>query len=146
LPDIADIFAKGMDRYDTPAEEQFIFEAYSQCYNISIDYGVMEKAENVFVFAADFGWSDVGTWNSLYLQLDKDGDRNAVQNAKTYLSDVSNSMINSANRNKLIVVKGLDNYLVVDTDDVLMICPRDSENVIKQTIADVLVGSGVDFI
>jgi mannose-1-phosphate guanylyltransferase len=146
LPDIADMFHKGMDKYDTPAEERFIFEAYSQCYNISIDYGVMEKADNVFVFAADFGWSDVGTWNSLYLQLDKDEDGNAVKNAKTYLSEVSNSMIDSANQNKLIVVKGLDNYLIVDTNDVLMICPRDNEDGIKQTISDVLAGSGVEFI
>jgi mannose-1-phosphate guanylyltransferase len=146
LPDIADIFAKGIDKYDTPEEERFIFEAYSQCYNISIDYGVMEKAENVFVFAADFGWSDVGTWNSLYLQLDRDEDGNAIKNAKTYLSEVSNSMINSENQNKLIVIKGLDNYLIVDTNDVLMICPRDSEEGIKQIISDVLAGSGVEYI
>jgi mannose-1-phosphate guanylyltransferase len=146
LPDIADMFAKGMDKYDTPEEEHFIFETYSQCYNISVDYGVMEKAENVFVFAADFGWSDVGTWNSLYLQLDKDEDGNAIKNAKTYLSDVSNSMIDSDNRAKLIVVNGLDNYLVVDTNDVLMICPRNNEDIIKQTISDVLAGSGVEFI
>jgi mannose-1-phosphate guanylyltransferase len=145
LPDIADIFLKGMDKYDTPDEERFIFEAYSQCYNISIDYGVMEKADNVFVFAADFGWSDVGTWNSLYLQLEKDEEGNAIKNAKTYLSDVSNSMIDSNNNNKLVVIKGLDNYLVVDTNDVLMICPRNNEDIIKQTISDVLAGSGVDF-
>jgi mannose-1-phosphate guanylyltransferase len=135
-----------MDKYDTPEEEHFIFETYSQCYNISVDYGVMEKAENVFVFAADFGWSDVGTWNSLYLQLDKDEDGNAIKNAKTYLSDVSNSMIDSDNRNKLIVVNGLDNYLIVDTNDVLMICPRNNEDIIKQTISNVLAGSGVEFI
>jgi mannose-1-phosphate guanylyltransferase len=146
LPDIADIFSKGMDKYNTPEEESFIFEAYSQCYNISIDYGVMEKAENVFVFSADFGWSDVGTWNSLYLQLDKDENRNAIKNAKTYLSDVSNSMIDSGSQNKLFVIKGLDNYLVVDTDDVLMICPRENEDVIKQTISEALAGKGVDFI
>jgi mannose-1-phosphate guanylyltransferase len=146
LPDVADIFSKGMAQYDTPDEEQFIFEAYSQCYNISIDYGVMEKAENVFVFAADFGWSDVGTWNSLYLQLDKDEDGNAIKNAKTYLSDVCNSMINSDNQDKLIVVKGLDNYLVVDTNDVLMICPRNNEDGIKQTIADVLADDGIEFL
>jgi mannose-1-phosphate guanylyltransferase len=146
LPDIADMFRKGINTYNTPDEERFIFETYSQCYNISIDYGVMEKADNVFVFAADFGWSDVGTWNSLYLQLDKDEDGNAVKNAKTYLSEVSNSMIDSENRNKLIVVKGLDNYLIVDTNDVLMICPRNNEDGIKQTISDVLAGSGVEFI
>jgi mannose-1-phosphate guanylyltransferase len=145
LPDIAELFAEGMEKYDTPSEERFIFETYSQCRNISIDYGVMEKAENVFVFAADFGWSDVGTWNSLYLQLDRDADGNAVKNAKACLSNVSNTMINSENRDKLIVVKGLDNYLVVDTSDVLMICPRGNEDIIKQTISDVLAGNGVDF-
>jgi mannose-1-phosphate guanylyltransferase len=145
LPDIAEIFAKGMDKYNTPAEEQFIFEAYSQCYNISIDYGVMEKADNVFVFAADFGWSDVGTWNSLYLQSDRDDRGNVVKNTNNCLSDVSNSMISSTNRNKLIVVKGLDNYLVVDTNDVLMICPRDNEEGIKQTISEVLAKNGVEF-
>jgi mannose-1-phosphate guanylyltransferase len=146
LPDIADIFSKGTDKYDTSMEEHFIFEAYSQCYNISIDYGVMEKAENVFVFAADFGWSDVGTWNSLYLQLDKDENENAVQRARTCLSDVSNSMINSDGQNKLIIVKGLDNYLIVDTKDVLLICPRDNEAIIKQTVAEALAGNGVAFI
>jgi mannose-1-phosphate guanylyltransferase len=146
LPDIAEIFSNGMDKYDTAEEENFIFEAYSQCYNISIDYGLMEKAETVFVFAADFGWSDVGTWNSLYLQLDKNEELNALKNAKTYLSDVSNSLIDSANPDKLIVVKGLDNYLIVDTNDVLMICPRDNEEVIKQTISDALAVNGADFI
>jgi mannose-1-phosphate guanylyltransferase len=145
LPDIANIFSEGMDKYDTPEEQDFIFEAYSQCYNISIDYGVMEKAENVFVFAADFGWSDVGTWDSLYLQLEKDENENAVQNKKNYLSDVSKSMINSTNTNKLIIVKGLDNFLIVDTSDVLLICPRNNENIIKQTIAEILAENGVDF-
>ncbi|MDR1583919.1 MAG: mannose-1-phosphate guanylyltransferase [Prevotellaceae bacterium] len=146
LPDIADLFSQGMDKYDTPDEEAFIFKTYSQCNNISIDYGIIEKAENVFVFAADFGWSDIGTWNSLYLQLNKDENRNAIKNAKIYLSDVSNSMIDSGNQNKLFVIKGLDNYLVVDTNDVLMICPRENEDVIKQTISEALAGKGVDFI
>jgi mannose-1-phosphate guanylyltransferase len=146
LRDIDEPFSEGMDKYDTPEEERFIFETYSQCRNISIDYGIMEKAENVFVFAADFGWSDVGTWNSLYIQLDKDSDGNAVKNAKTCLSEVSNTVINSENKNKLIVIKGLDNYLVVDTGDVLMICPRNDEGAIKQIVSDALAGNGIDFI
>jgi mannose-1-phosphate guanylyltransferase len=146
LPDIDEIFSKGVPEYNTPSEEQFIFEAYSQCYNISIDYGVMEKAENVFVFAADFGWSDVGTWNSLYLQLDKDENGNTVRNTKTSLSNVSRSMIHSTNDNKLIVAKDLDNYLVVDTGDVLMICPRDNEDFIKQTISEISTDNGIDFV
>jgi mannose-1-phosphate guanylyltransferase len=146
LPDITEIFSKGEAYYDTPAEDNFIFEAYSQCDSISIDYGLMEKASNVYVFAADFGWSDVGTWNSLYLQLDKNSEGNAVKSNKAYLSKVSNSMIDSSNPNKLLVIKGLDNYLVVDTDDVLMICPRNNEDNIKQIISDVLADKGTDFI
>jgi mannose-1-phosphate guanylyltransferase len=146
LPEIADIFSKGTEFYSTDREEAFIYQAYSQCTNISIDYGLMEKASNVYVFAADFGWSDVGTWNSLYLQLQKTAEGNAVKSSRTFLSNVSNSLIDSANPDKYIVVKGLDNYMVVDTDDVLMICPRSSEDDIKQTITDALADSkGSDF-
>ena len=146
LPEVAELFAKGNDFYNTGEEERFIFDAYSQCPNISIDYGVMEKAENVYVFAADFGWSDVGTWNSLYLQLDKDKHNNVTKNSKIYLSQVSDSMINSSNPDKLIVVKGLSNYMVIDTEDVLMISPRENEDIIKQTVADILADKGKDFI
>jgi len=146
LPDVAEIFEKGAEVYDTNSESKFIFDAYTQCDSISIDYGIMEKAENVFVFGADFGWSDVGTWNSLYLQLDKNKEGNAIKGKKIYMSKVSNSMIDAVNPNKLIVVKGLDNYLVVDTDDVLLICPRDNEENIKQIISDVLADKGKDFI
>lgn len=144
LPDVAQLFAAGADVYYTPAEQQFIEDAYSQCRNISIDYGVMEKAENVFVFGADFGWSDVGTWHSLYLQLDKDEDDNAVRGENVVLRDVKNCMINS-NGKKLLVASGLKDCLVVDTDDVLLICPRDNEENIKQLMADVIFEKGPDF-
>ncbi|MDR0560327.1 MAG: mannose-1-phosphate guanylyltransferase [Prevotellaceae bacterium] len=146
LPDVTEIFAAGNDYYNTDREESFIFDAYSQCKSISIDYGLMEKAENVYVFAADFGWSDVGTWNSLYIQMSKDENSNALKSSNVYLSEVSNSMIDSANPNKLLVVKGLENYLIVDTEDVLMICPRNDEESIKQTVSDVLADKGKDFI
>lgn len=146
LPDVADIFAKGKDYYNTDKEEKFIFDAYTQCDNISIDYGIMEKAENVYVFGGDFGWSDVGTWNSLYLQLEKDADNNAIKSNNIYLSDVSNSMIESEISEKLMVIKGLDNYLVIDTKDVLMVCPRSNEETIKQVISDALAEKGSKFV
>ena len=145
LHEVAELFAKGASVYDTSKEADFIKDTYSKCPNISIDYGVMEKADNVYVFGADFGWSDVGTWNSLYHQLEKDAENNAVKGKPIFLRNVTNSVINSSSESKMLVVKDLNNYMVVDTDDVLMICPRDDENVIKQLVTDALAESGKDF-
>lgn len=145
LPEIAELFAQGLDKYDTPAENSFIADTYSQCPNISVDYGIMEKAENVYVFGADFGWSDVGTWNSLYHQTDKDNNLNAVKGEPVFLREVTNCTINSSSSSKLIVVNELDGYMIVDTEDVLMICPRDNEDSIKQLIADALAEKGSEF-
>ena len=144
LPDIASIFATGMDVYNTPYEAKFIEDAYSQCHNISIDYGVMEKAQNVFVFGADFGWSDVGTWSSLYHQLEKDENNNAIQGQHIVLNDTKDCLIRM-NGNKLLVASNLENYLVVDTDDILLICPCDNEQNIKQLIVDAFIAKGNDF-
>ena len=105
----------------------------------------MEKAENVYVFGADFGWSDVGTWNSLYHQTDKDNNLNAVKGEPVFLREVTNCTINSSSSSKLIVVNELDGYMIVDTEDVLMICPRDNEDSIKQLIADALAEKGSEF-
>lgn len=144
LPDVAATFAAGATVYNTPQEEQFIFEAYSQCRNISVDYGVMEKAKNVFVFGADFGWSDVGTWNSLYHQLPKDDNGNASNVKDKVLRNVNNTLVEVVGE-KLVVASGLDNFLVVDTDDVLLICPRNNEEALKQLIADVIIEGGSNF-
>lgn len=138
LPEIACIFQQGTPYYNTPKETEFIANAYSQCPNISIDYGIMEKASNVYVFGADFGWSDVGTWNSLYLQLEKDVEQNAVKAQHVFLKNSSNCMVNVVNDKKLVIVKDLDNFMVVDTDDVLMVCPRSNEDGIKQLVIEVL--------
>jgi mannose-1-phosphate guanylyltransferase len=145
LREVAELFAQGISEYDTSGEAVFIQDTYSKCPNISIDYGIMEKADNVYVFGADFGWSDVGTWNSLYHQLEKDTENNAVKGKPVFLRNVTNCMINSSSESKLLVIKDLDNFMVVDTDDVLMICPRDEENLIKQFVTDVLAESGKDF-
>lgn len=138
LPEVASLFAAGKEIYYTPAESEFILNTYSECRNVSIDYGVMEKAKNVSVFCADFGWSDLGTWGSLYIHSPKDEENNAVAVKDAWLSNVSNSIVKSTT-NRLLVLKDLDNYLVVDTDDVLFVCPRKNDDEIKNFIGDTLM-------
>jgi len=143
--EINEIFAEGVDAYNTPDEPSFINSAYSMCTNISIDYGIMEKAEDVFVIPADLGWSDLGTWTSLYEQYEKDYVGNAVSGDNVMVYDTSNSMIMVPN-GKLVVLQGLEDYFVVDTDDVLMICKKDNEGIIKQITADIKQQQGDDFL
>jgi mannose-1-phosphate guanylyltransferase len=132
LPEVDGLFRKGAGLYNTPEEEPFIQRVYAECRSVSIDYGIMEKAENVYAFPGDFGWSDLGTWESLYLQREKDAHENVVDAPATMLQDVSDSLISVSDRGKLVVIEGLQRYLVVDTDDVLLICPRNKEEQLKQ--------------
>lgn len=136
LPKIQEAFLLGKDKYYTDKEQTFIATMYPQCENISIDYGIMEKAENVSVVLSDFGWSDLGTWGSLYTHLDKDDKGNGLV-GKTLLYESSENVIFNNNTKKLTVIQGLDNYIVVDTKDALLICKRDSEQMIKQFVGDV---------
>jgi mannose-1-phosphate guanylyltransferase len=138
LPDIASLFEKGTKIYNTPDEAAFIAEAYAECRNISIDYGIMEKAENAYCFVGHFGWSDLGTWYSLYSHKRKDQNGNVVDAPETMLYDVANSVVFSCNKQKLIVLRGLENYLVIDSDDVLLVCPN-NDNDFKEIIKDVPV-------
>lgn len=139
LPNVASLFAGGEGLYYTDAEPAFINKVYEDSTSISIDYGVMEKTRNVNVFEGHFGWSDLGTWQSLYEQAPhKDGGGNAVQAAHSILTNVAGSIIYEGDAKKLVVVKGLDNYMVVDTGDALMICPRDDASV-KQILVDLAV-------
>ncbi|MBN2745694.1 MAG: mannose-1-phosphate guanylyltransferase, partial [Bacteroidales bacterium] len=126
LPEVNGIFEKGLGIYHTPNEPAFIKDSYTICPNISIDYGIMEKAENVYVFASDFGWSDLGTWGSLYDMIDKDSNANAIigKNVMTYNSN--NCVINAPD-NKLVVVQGLDGYIVAVKKDSLLICKKEDE-------------------
>jgi mannose-1-phosphate guanylyltransferase len=132
LPEVDSLFQKGTGIYNTPEETSFIRKAYAECRNVSIDYGIMEKADNVYAFPGDFGWSDLGTWESLYLQREKDAHENLVDASQALLHKVSNSIISVSDKRKLTVIEGLIQYLVVDTDDVLLICPRNDENYLKQ--------------
>ena len=140
LPDISILFENGSEKYYTPAETAFIQKAYSECPNISIDYGIMEKAKNVYMFAADVGWSDLGTWQSLYMQQPKDAFNNVSDTKSVLFYDVSNSLVASKNKEKLIVLRGLDDYLIIDSDNVLLIHPKGDEEGFKQVVKDLDLG------
>ena len=145
LPEVYAAFNDGQAIYETPGEKEFIEKTYSACKNISIDYGVMEKAENVYVLIADFGWSDLGTWGSLYEQVDKDEEGNAVMGKSIYLYDVKDSLINVP-EGKLVVIQGLENCIVVDSGDVLLISKKEEEQRIKNFVNDVKIGKGEKYI
>lgn len=137
LPEVAGFFSCGNEVYYTPGEADFIRHAYGECPAISIDYGVMEKASCVRVFLSTFGWSDVGTWTSAYERSpNKDEDGNIVKGANTLIYKVKGSVVREDRPGKLLVVRGLENYMVIDSDDVLMICPRDDKSV-KEIVAEI---------
>lgn len=144
LPDYHALFDSIKDSFDTPREAESIACVYSECKPISIDYGVMERADNVYVRCGDFGWSDIGTWGAVYQHSPKDNHHNASSgDAFTFSS--RNCMI-SLPADKIAVVSGLDDYIVVDTEDVLMICPRHEEQNIKKFIDEVKYNKGDKFL
>lgn len=134
LPETAEVFEEGRPVYYSDKEQTFINKAYSMCKSISIDNGVMEKADNVHVVLSDFGWSDLGTWKSLYEASDKDENENAVD-AHTMLYDTKNCII-KAPKDRLVVINGLDGFIVAEYDNVLMICRKDDEQKVKQFVAE----------
>jgi mannose-1-phosphate guanylyltransferase len=136
-PKIHEILAEGKNTYNTPSEQSFIDQYYPTTPSISVDFAIMEKASNVFTIPAEFGWSDLGTWASLFAECEKDDNGNVVQAGKTLLMGASNNLIRSANKDKLLVIKDLDDYIIVDEDDVLMIYPKSREQEIKQVTAAV---------
>ena len=140
LPDIAAAFADIAEYYYTDKEQDKVDDVYDGCASISIDYGVMEKTSRCRVFEASFGWSDLGTWESLYARLPKDSSGNLLNANKSMLIDVKNSIIVSSEKEKLMVVKGLEYFIVINTPDVLLVCPRD-EKQIKAITADLAIGN-----
>lgn len=133
-PQMNAMFQEGIPVYNTPAETQFINDNYALAENISIDYAVMEKAQNVYVLPATFDWNDLGTWGSLHEKLDKDAQNNAVVNARVILENAHNNIIRS-DAKKMIIIDGLDDYIIVDKDDVLLIYPKNKEQDIKRITA-----------
>ena len=138
LPEIYEAFREGSKFYNQPGEEAFIRDAYSQCTNISIDYGVMEKAGNVFTTPAQFGWSDIGSWEALYDVYEHDYLGNAVAGENVKIYDSANNMV-MVPGHKLVVLQGLRDYCVIDTGDVLLICQKSHEQEIKQITVDLKV-------
>ena len=133
LPDMYEIFFGIKNHYNTQQESNCINDVYSKCQNISIDYGIMEKSEHVYVYPSSFGWSDLGTWASLYEHIPKDDNLNAIQ-GNVVIYNSQNNMISGKTPKKIIVMEGLDNYIVVDTPDVLMICRKNHEQFIKDIV------------
>lgn len=125
LPEVANLFSQGEKYYYTDKEQSYIDTIYNECPSISIDYGVMERTAKAWVFKGSFGWSDLGTWESLYMHVDKDANRNYIKCDDIMMDKMNNCIIINTEENKLMAVKGLDNFMVVNTPDVLMICPRD---------------------
>ena len=138
LNEVSSLFAKGIKWYNTEDEVNFIAKTYSECKGISIDYGIMEKAQNVYVLTADFGWSDLGTWGSLYENKEKDEDGNVINGDNVLTYDTKNCIVNLSDE-KLAVLHGLDGYIVAESNDTLMICKKEDEQQIKQFVTDVRI-------
>ena len=135
LPEIHDLFIEGMNVYNTDMESEFIEHTYAECKNISIDYGIMEKAQNVYVVLSDFGWSDLGTWGALYGHIDKDENNNAIIGNKANLYDSKDCIVRLP-KDKLAVIQGLEDYIVVEEKGVLLICKKAEEQRIKEFVTD----------
>ncbi len=145
LPEVHEVFDAEKQYFNTDKEAEAIERIYPQCVNISIDYGVMEKADNVYLIPSSFGWSDLGTWASTYENLEKDYLDNAVAGANVMVIDATRNMVH-ADHKKLVLLQGLDDFIVVDTKDVLLICRKDKEQVIKEYVAEVKRNKGDKFL
>lgn len=145
LPEMYAHFIQGKEVLNTEKEKQFIESVYPQAENISIDYGILEKAANVYVKKASFDWNDLGTWGSLYDKLEKDSDKNAAVNAAKMFHNSEENMV-LTHKEKLVVLEDLSNYIVVDTDDVLMIFPKKKEQEIKDLLNEVSKKFGDQYI
>ncbi|WP_167616583.1 mannose-1-phosphate guanylyltransferase [Maribellus sediminis] len=141
LPEMVNTFNKGERLLNTDDEVAFIKKAYSECQAISIDYGIMEKAQNVYVLTAEFGWSDLGSWSSLYENREKDAGGNVVNCTNVLMYDAQNCVVDISD-DKVAVIQGLDGYIVAESNDVLMICKREDESQIKKFVTDVRIRKG----
>jgi mannose-1-phosphate guanylyltransferase len=141
LPELAEIFEAEKTLFNTEKEKSAIEKIYPLCTNVSIDYAVMEKAENVYIIPSSFGWSDLGTWNSAHENMEKDYLGNAVSGSEVMVIDATHNMVHVPN-NKLVLLQGLNDYIIVDTEDVLMICKKEKEQEIKQYVAEIKRNKG----
>ncbi|MFI5164488.1 MAG: mannose-1-phosphate guanylyltransferase [Bacteroidia bacterium] len=143
LPDMAEAFSAV--RYNTGKEEEGVKKAYNECKNISVDYGVLEKADNVYVRSSLIGWSDLGTYGSLYNHIAKDDNENAIVGKNVMMYDSKNCIVNIS-KDKLVVVEGLQDYIVVESDDIILICKKQDEQRIRDFVNDVKLKKGERFV
>ena len=145
LPELATKLTAGKNVYGTPEEKKFIDENFPACPNVSIDFGIMEKADNVYVSLGDFGWSDLGTWGSLYDLSQKDELENVTLKCQSLLYNSKNNIV-VLPQNKLAVIDGLEGYLIAESDNVLLICKKDEEHSIRKYVNDAQIKLGEDYI
>ncbi|MEQ3796395.1 mannose-1-phosphate guanylyltransferase [Flavobacteriaceae bacterium MJ-SS4] len=138
------LFEKGIDFYNTELEDKFIGENYMKAENISVDNAIMEMSKNVCVLPAEFDWNDLGTWVSLYDKLETDHDNNAIINAKTLVSNSKGNIIRT-NKSKLVVIDGVNDYIIVDKDEALLIYPKEKEQDIKAVLQNLKQKFGENF-
>ena len=143
--EIHDILGQGSAAYNTADEQSFINEHYPTTPSISVDYAIMEKADNIYTIPTDFGWSDLGTWASLYAEYDRGEGNNAITSGKVIAPDTEDCLIRLP-KDKLLVVKDLKNYIIVDEDDILLIYPKSKEQEIKAITQQVKTAHGEDFV
>jgi mannose-1-phosphate guanylyltransferase len=136
LPVMNGLFSEGIPVYNTLNEKDFVAQNYELAENISIDYGIMEKATNVYIKRATFDWNDLGTWGALHEKLVKDINSNAIVRAKTHLKESNGNMI-FTEKDKLVVIEGLNDYIVVEKEEVLLIFPKAKDQAIKTLLAEV---------
>jgi mannose-1-phosphate guanylyltransferase len=140
-PEMFELFDNEKEHFNTGEEKNAIHRIYPLCTNVSIDFAIMEKADNVYVIPSSFGWSDLGTWNSAYDNLEKDYLGNAVAGDNVIVIDATKCMV-SMPKDKLLVLQGVDDCIIVDTPDVLLICKKDKEQHIKEYVAEVKRNKG----
>lgn len=144
-PQIVDIFLPGEALMDTPAEEEFVQRMFPLCPNISLDYGIMEKASDVKVIYADFGWSDLGTWGSLYDLSEKDTEGNVSLHGEVNYYDSHHNIV-TLPKGHLAVIEGMENMIVAQNGKVLLICRKDNEQMIRQFVADAETKQGGEYV
>jgi len=130
---ILNILEEDKSKFGTSEEQAYIDEVYPKTENISVDYAILEKAQNVYTIPSDIGWSDLGTWGSLHTYLEKDENRNIIQANISHIENVHNTLVR-AQKERIVVIKGLDNYIVVDEPGALLIYPKDKEQEIKSIV------------
>lgn len=145
LPELSEILSAGNSVFGTPEEKAFIDENFPACPNVSIDIGIMEKADNVYVSLGDFGWSDLGTWGSLYDLSEKDENQNVVLKGNSLIYNSKNNIL-VLPKGKLAVIDGLEDYLIAESENVLLICKKGEEQLIRKYVNDAQIKLGDEYV